>query len=138
MVIVKYEDMSMTQLKSLCRDKGLGTGRSKQELVDKLLAYDNRKPNEPDVVEDQVTQDMEKNDTDDPDPEVQVNNSGTKLFSVSFPHVGPLLDSEHDDYRLRTRHLARESGLEPFGRGLYSARLDKVENGFLYYEIEVR
>lgn len=139
-----YEDMSMSQLKSLCRDKGLGTGRSKQELIDKLTAYDSRDIDDTDLTENQIDDLMEKGDPVEiksapeinPQPLPETEDSGPTVFRVSFPHSGPLLDSDHDDYRLRTRHLAHESGFET-PRGLYAARLAEVDNGFLYYEIEV-
>jgi hypothetical protein len=145
MVTVTYEDMSMSQLKSLCRDKGLGTGRSKQELIDKLTAYDSRDTDDTDLTEDQIDDLMKKGDPVEikstpevnPQPLPETPEPGPTVFRVSFPHSGPLLDSDHDDYRLRTRHLAQEAGYET-PRGLYAARLDKVEGGFLYYEIGVK
>lgn len=137
-----YEEMSMPQLKSLCQDRGLGTARSKQELIDKLTAYDNRDQNDisheaDDLVltEDQIDAMMEKGEPveltskdEDPSPTV---------FRISFTHSGPLLDSDHIRFRMETYALARAEGLNPFGNP-YTARLVKSEGGQLTYEIEVQ
>lgn len=130
-----YEEMSMVQLKSLCQDRGLGTGRSKQELIDKLEAYDNRDQNnishEADVPEPQV---KEKSEPVELTP--QDEDPSPTIFRISFSHSGPLLDSDHIRFRMETYALAKAEGLEPFGN-MYTARLAKSENGKLTYEIEV-
>jgi hypothetical protein len=145
---MKYEDMSMSQLKSLCRDKGLGTGRSKQELIDKLVAHDNR-VNEPvddtDLTEEQIDDLMEKGEPVDLEPAQEVKTApvptvdedpSPTVFRISFSHSGALLDTEHEAYRKRTYGLAQAEGLKPFG-GEMAPRLVKVENGQLTYEVEV-
>lgn len=148
---MKYEDMSMTQLKSLCRDKGLGTGRSKQELIDKLIAYDDRAANpvdDTDLTEDQIDEMMEKGEPVDlepaaeptpevtPEPDPEDEDPSPTVFRITLTHSGPLLDSQHEAYRKRTYGLAQAEGLRPFG-GEMAPRLVKAENGQLTYEVEV-
>lgn len=134
-----YEEMSMVQLKSLCQDRGLGTGRSKHELIEKLEAYDNRDQNnishdDTELTEAQIDEMFGKSEPveliskdEDPSPTV---------FRISFSHSGALLDSDHIRFRMETYALAKAEGLEPFGNP-YTARLVKAENGKLTYEIEV-
>lgn len=143
MVVVNYEEMTMAKLKEECVKRNLGTGRSKQDLIDKLEKDDEAIKKLAEMSEEELDELMKKGEPVEiiPAPSsnqnVYVDTKGSKLFSVYFPHMGPLLDTEHNDYRMRTRHLAVESGLEPYG-GLYAARLNRVENGYLYYEIEVK
>lgn len=143
-----YEDMSMTQLKALTKARGLGTGRSKQDLIDKLVAADAEVVDDTDLTEDQIDDMMEKGEPVDisPEPESapeaeepapQDEDPSPTVFRLSYSHVGPLLDSEHEAFRKRTYDLARLEGFEPFG-GEFAARLIKSENGQLTYELEVR
>lgn len=136
---MKYEDMSMPQLKSLCRDKGLGTGRSKSELIDKLVSYDNRvnQVADIDLTEDQIDTTVEEAESvviQDAHPEDE--NPSPTIYRVKFSHVGPLLDTEHESFRYQTWELAKQDGYTPYG-GPTGPRLNKVENGFLHYEVEV-
>lgn len=145
---MKYEDMSMSQLKSLCRDKGLGTGRSKQDLIDKLVAHDNRVVNDPvddtDLTEEQIDKMMEEGSPVEiepapevkSDPEPEDEDPSPTVFRLSFSHSGPLLDSEHEAFRKRIYGIALAEGLKPFG-GEMAPRLIKAENGQLTYEVEV-
>lgn len=142
---MKYEDMSLSQLKSLCRDRGLGTGRSKQELINKLVAYDNRGPevDDTDLTEDQIDDMMEKGEPvvtetseakrdDSPEDE----DPSPTVFRISFSHSGPLLDTEHEAFRRQTWELARDAGYIPIG-GPTVPRLVGSGDGHLHYEIEV-
>ena len=139
-----YEDMSLVQLKALCRDKGLGTGRSKQDLIDKLLAYDNRSVDDTDLTENQVDEMMDKGEPVELEaaPETQAKldsrdeDPRPTVFRISFSHIGPLLDSDHERFRRQTHGLALAEGLAPFGSE-FAARLIKAENGQLTYELEV-
>ena len=148
---MKYEDMSMSQLKSLCRDKGLGTGRSRAELIAKLEAYDSRvveydPTDDTDLTEDQIDDMMEKSEPvviESPEPAPEAEEPEPKdedpsptVFRISYSHSGALLDSEHEAYRKRTYDLATVEGLKPYG-GEFAARLIKSENGQLTYELEV-
>lgn len=142
-----YDDMSMSQLKSLCRDKGLGTGRSRQDLIDKLIAYDNR-VNDPvgdtDLTEEQIDDLTKESEPVEltPTPETKTElipedeDPSPSLFRLSFSHSGPLLDSEHEAFRKRIYGIALAEGLKPFG-GEMAPRLIKAENGQLTYEVEV-
>jgi hypothetical protein len=146
MATVKYEDMGMSQLKSLTRDRGLGTGRSKQELIEKLVEYDNRlnKVDDTDLTETQVDELLREGEPVElePAPEVksepvpQDEDPSPTIFRISFSHSGPLLDSDHESFRRKTWELAKAEGLRPFG-GEFAARLRKAENNQLTYEIEV-
>lgn len=142
-----YEDMSMSQLKSLCRDKGLGTGRSRQDLIDKLIAHDNRVNNpvdDTDLTEEQIDDLMKEAEPVEltPAPETKSEpvseneDPSPSLFRLSFSHSGPLLDSEHEAFRKRIYGIALAEGLKPFG-GEMAPRLIKAENGQLTYEVEV-
>jgi hypothetical protein len=141
-----YEDMSLTQLKSLCRDKGLGTGRSKQELINKLVAYETRvnTPEDVDVTETQAGTEKGKSVEVESAPEIKPESEfapkdedpSPTVFRISITHSGPLLDSQHEAYRKRTYGLAQAEGLVPFG-GEMAPRLVKCENGQLTYEVEV-
>lgn len=140
-----YEDMSMSQLKSLCRDKGLGTGRSRQDLIDKLVAHDDR-VNHPvddtDLTEVQIDDMMKEAEPVELTPETKAEpvpedeDPSPSLFRLSFSHSGPLLDSEHEAFRKRIYGIALAEGLKPFG-GEMAPRLIKAENGQLTYEVEV-
>lgn len=141
---MKYEDMSLAQLKSLCRDKGLGTGRAKQELIDKLVAYDNRVPDDTDLTENQVDdlmKDGEPVEIEAPpkakaDVTPEDEDPSPTIYRVKFSHVGALLDSEHEAFRRQTWELATKDGYTPFG-GPTVPRLVSVEDGYLHYEVEV-
>lgn len=137
---MKYEDMSIIQLKSLCRDHGLGTGRSKIELIQKLKAYDSRIPledNTPAEDEtDSISEGVASDDLETASTTEEPENSGPKLFGVNFPHVGLLLDSDHEQYRRLTWEQAVEDGFTPFG-GPTTPRLSTAKNGYLTYELEV-
>lgn len=141
---MKYEDMSLSQLKSLCRDRGLGTGRSKQELIGKLEAYDNRNPevDDTDLTEAQVDDLIEKSEpvelTSAPkaDDTPEDEDPSPTLFRISFSHVGPLLDTEHEAFRRQTYELALSEGLRPIG-GPTTPRLIGSEPEKLTYEVEV-
>lgn len=145
---MKYEDMSMSQLKSLCRDKGLGTGRSKQDLIDKLVAHDNRVNNpvdDTDLTEEQIDKMMDEGSPVEVEPAPEVKKApvptvdedpSPTVFRISFSHSGALLDTEHEAFRKRTYGLALAEGLRPFG-GEMAPRLIKAENGQLTYEVEV-
>lgn len=140
---MKYEDMSVIQLKSLCQDRGLGTGRAKAELIAKLVSYDSRTPlKDIDLTENDIDSLMEGAEPVDlesapqaEDSDFEDENARPKLFYVSFPHVGMLLDSDHDTYRRLTWEQAAEHS-PPFG-GPTTPRLVKAEGGYLTYEIEV-
>lgn len=135
---MNYDEMSMADLKKECVKRKLGTGRSKQDLIDKLQKDDENILALANMSDKEVAAMVKESEPVDVEPAQnnQEFEEGSKLFRVNFPHVGPLLDSEHNDFRRQTRHLAVESGREPFG-GLYAARLAKVKDGYLFYEIEV-
>lgn len=142
-----YEDMNLAQLKALCKDRKLGTGRSKQELTSKLEADDKRvRELAKNTIEDQLDKPIEKAEPVDseaaetpeptPEPELPHESSSPTIFRISFSHNGPLLDSDHNSFREKTRALAVAEGYTPFG-GTYAALLRKSENGQLTYELEV-
>jgi hypothetical protein len=148
MATVTYEDMTMAQLKALCKDRGLGTGRSKQDLIEKLEAFDAQEPDDTDLTEDQIDKMLEEGSpvelepapevTPEPEPEPVPKDEDPRptIFRITVPHSGPLLDSQHEAYRKRTYGLAQAEGLIPFG-GEMAPRLVKAEPGQLTYEIEV-
>lgn len=142
-----YEDMNMAQLKALCNDRKLGTGRSKQELIEKLEASDKlakeEEVNDTDLTEEQIDELLEKGEPVEfePAPETakpisQDEDPRPTIFRISFSHSGSLLDSDHESFRRKTWELAKSEGLEPYGDPL-SSRLVTAENGQLTYEVEV-
>lgn len=139
-----YEDMNLAQLKALCKDRKLGTGRSKQDLIEKLKASDALEPDDTDLTEEQIDITMEEVESVDiePAPEVkskptsQDESSDPTIFRISFSHSGALLDSNHESFRRQAWELAKGEGFEPYG-GPLASRLVKSENGQLTYEVEV-
>lgn len=142
---MKYEDMSLTQLKSLTRDRGLGTGRSKQELIDKLVTYDSRsaKVDDGDLTENQINKMMEEGETVviktpkiKSETPSESQSSGTTTYRVKFYHVGALLESEHNFFKRRAWELAKEDGFYPV-RDDQGVRFVATEKGKLIYELDV-
>lgn len=138
-----YEDMTLVQLKSLCKDRGLGTGRSKSELIKKLTGDDQSFAEVQNMTEDEIDELIENGEPVDIEPAPQTEISydpedpRPQLYHVSFPHVGFLLDSDHEKYRRLTWEAAKEDGKNPFG-GPTAPRLISSAKDQLTYEIEVQ
>jgi len=137
-----YEDMTLVQLKALAKDRGLGTGRSKQELIKKLTNDDQSIAEVANMTEEEIDELFENGEPVDiePAPQAQDNHLGknpsSQPYRVSYPHVGFLLDSDHEKYRRLTWEAAVEAGVNPSG-GPTSPRLISSANDQLTYEVEV-
>lgn len=137
---MNYEKMTLVSLKNECSKRKLGTGRTRTELINKLKRDDEKILALANMSEVDLAEALKEAEPEipviEPSPVDVEYRNGSKLFCMYFEHTGNLLDSEHNDFRRQVRHLAVESGYEPYG-GLYAARLNRVKDGYLFYEIQV-
>lgn len=115
-----YEELSIKELKELCAERNLGTGRSKGELINRL--YEADKEEHPKYNEPQA-----------PEPVVEEG-----VFKLVFEMYGrELTDELHLKCRLETFTEAVKQGHEVLG-GAYGAWRIGGEGGNHVYGIRVR
>lgn len=118
-----YEQLSVSELRDACQARGLGTARSRAELIQRLA--DN----------DQQASDPAQTSPEPPGEAVQPGGPTSFTFLHSFPAVPDGPDEEtHLACRQATAAAAVAAGLRPRG----DARLASTRGGTWVYELFVR
>lgn len=129
-----YEQMSVSELREACQARGLGTARSKAELIQRLTDHDSEDAGgQDDVVEVVVPV------TPDTVPALffgaDERGAVPGVFRMEFPADPDGPDEEtHLAYRQATIQAAVEAGHAPRG----DARLAETSDGMWVYEVLVR
>lgn len=145
-----YESMSVQELRAESQRRGLGTARSRAELIDRLATHDadTREPSladgehilsqaavkaldaQPPIPAEEVP-----DDTAAPAPKPASSPAGPHAFHLSFPSEPGGPDEEtHLAYRQATIQAAIEAGHHPRG----DARLAETADSRWVYEVLVR
>lgn len=130
-----YEAWQIRQLQDECRRRGLPSGRSKADLVERLAAddadVDGTVMAESDVPPRPAPEPM------DPTPAAPAT-PGAAVFRMTHPAVRDGVDeATHLAYRLRTWEAAQEAGHQPRGGQFGARRVGTSPDGEVY-EISVR
>lgn len=131
--------MSAPELRAESQRRGLGTARSRAELIERLTTHDdvNEQPG-PDGDADAPPQTPAEETPAiqaAPAPEPTTSPAGPLVFSLSFPATpGGPDEEDHLAYRQTTRQAAIDAGHSPRG----DARRTGTVDGHEVYEITVR
>lgn len=125
---MSYEELSMRELQTECKARGLHTGRSKGELINRLNADDLEKTgaesaSAPSYLEPRT-----------PEPTV---SDGTMQIVYEMYGQGPLTQAKHMELRVNTYLTAIERGYE-VPAGVYGAWRVRSEGGNHTYAVTVR
>lgn len=132
-----YEQMGVQDLRVECQARGLGTARSRAELIQRLTDNDNTE--QPSLADGEyvLSPDTVRKATVDADTiaGAAITRQTTRVFRQTFDAEPGGPDEEtHLAYRQATTHAALEAGYRTRG----DARLAATRDGQWVYEVAVR
>lgn len=129
-----YEQLSVGELRDACQARGLGTARSRAELIQRLTDHDASAAGQGDVVVVDVPVTPETAPILFAEPETP-SAAPQRAFQQTFDAEPDGPDEEtHLAYRQATIQAATEAGFQTRG----DARLASTRDGMWVYEVSIR
>lgn len=131
-----YEQMSVQELRAECQARGLGTARSRADLIQRLTGHDAEHSQPQGGLVETSSPDDDTVPAPISSPEsVLPAHAVPRVFRMEFPAEREGPDEEtHFSCRQTTIHAAAEAGFRVRG----DARLAETRNGQWVYEVSVR